>query len=471
MGDHRSETHGVGEIRKTSVGSSDRSAHTLSSQTWSSSSNTSARPGLPSEVAAEDTAMFDLFPEPALAFILKMAASLLQPGCLGGSPVMLPVHLQGAAGADTHVSRTQDTSVTASCPSSVSLPLILDQSLLQYISSHLLAQSSCLIPEQQCHQNPLGPGAVLRSASTPLSQPRCSGAKSNPSPLPLDSPASQTAEFTAALQELYSTLKNRGTRSPADPVSETFFHPESALPCLHPSFPLVSLIPPATLLVPYPLLVPLPVPLPIPIPIPIPVSDTTKSKSTHIPKSDYYFLQLPTRPPPSLPQEEVLDLSVKFRPVQTQRHQCPIQDSALDLSVSGTPFAGSCGSGMSKYHVTNSTNVERDIRPLTYSQRRVTCDTDVEFGSQYEWTMEVEHLHRKSTTRQAGHSGRDATLRQRPTADISVQDSLAVTGKIAINQPKDYFHKNKIKQLKRAIPQSINTHPVKKRHAMTFQPG
>uniref|UniRef100_A0AAY5E9E6 Uncharacterized protein n=1 Tax=Electrophorus electricus TaxID=8005 RepID=A0AAY5E9E6_ELEEL len=368
------------------------------------------------KLAAEDTALFALLSEPLVASILRMTASLLQPACLGGSPVTLPVHLQEAVGADTHVSQTLATSVITPCPGARSIPMILDQSVVQYISSQPLAQSSCLIPEQQCLQNLPGHDVILQSTSVPSRQPWHTDRKSNLSSPAPDSPPSHTSELAAAFQEHYSNLRNcvssacKGTKSPLNPVSETFFHPESALPYLHPASQLVSLVPPATLLVPYPLLVPLPVPLPIPIPIPIPVSNMKKTKSTqtatdvsismstHSPNTGCCFLQLPMLHPSSVPQEEVLDLSVKATPIQSKQLQCSVlQDSALDLSVSCKPCTDSCSDSKSKF-------------------------------------------------------GRNST---------------SVNSKSA----KDNFLKNKMIQLRRAIPHSINSHPINNHHVKTSQLG
>ncbi|XP_062251394.1 retinoic acid-induced protein 2-like [Platichthys flesus] len=281
---------------------------------------------------------------------LKVSTTVLHPMCLGESPLMLPIHLQMAGAAGSQLSQMGAAPYLITSQSPVSLPLVLDQQVLQHMNPSVMPQTANC-PQLPLHnsilcQNPLTfglPAAVDQKSAGQTQDANLLSLLQNPA-------------FAAILQDLFSSQAGSSTcQSPGS----TFF----PLPSLTPPYssPLAPLVPPATLLVPYPVIIPLPVPLPIPLPIPIPVPQAedskgnmpkpvcTVSKSTQTsPKDTTSPSVLSSRYVPllqpqhvslsSLPVEEgqVLDLSIRACPVEPKQ-EFPIlqQDSVLDLSVPG----------------------------------------------------------------------------------------------------------------------------------------
>ncbi|XP_029003286.1 retinoic acid-induced protein 2 [Betta splendens] len=275
---------------------------------------------------------------------LKVSTTVLHPVCLGESPLMLPIHLQsqlGQMGAAPYLIASQ---------SPVSLPLVLDQQVLQHMSPSVLPQTtSC--PQLPLQSNVLCPNP-LTFALPPAVDQKSAGQAQDANLLSL----LQNPAFAAILQDLFPSQAGSSTcQSPGS----TFF----PLPPMTPPYSshLAPLVPPATLLVPYPVIIPLPVPLPIPLPIPIPVPQAEDSKGNvpkpvcSVSKSTQTSPKDTTSPslsssrcmplfqpqnvsPSSLPLDEgqALDLSVRPHPVQPkQEYPSPQQDSVLDLSVPG----------------------------------------------------------------------------------------------------------------------------------------
>ncbi|XP_017550078.1 retinoic acid-induced protein 2 [Pygocentrus nattereri] len=497
MEDLHSKIHQNSGIKtKASEGAEALNNRTLSTQAWSNNLNEPVRQALSTDVAVEDSALFTPLSETSLGLIFKMATSLLHPLCLGGSPVVLPVHLQVAGGVDPQVGPTIASPVIAPSPGSLSLPLMLDQPGLQCLSSQLLLQSSCLVPEQQYLSEAEQNHGPSQNQSVPLSQPQHGNGKSDILSQPSDNSALRCSKFTTVLQEPFHFLRNydssacQGTRSvPSNP----FLPQESPMPYLYTGSPLVSLVPPATLLVPYPLIVPLPVPLPIPIPIPVSFPEskalssspsaaysTKKNKSTqtskdafdiptstHSTKSDCRCLQLPRLPLPSVSQEEILDLRIKVTPIQAkQKVQFPLlQDSALDLSVANNPHFESCAGSKLKCNRNYSANkelTERIFHPVKYSRRHepnhLNSHSDIEFGMQYKWTK--EQYFPENAAKSAGQNSRVTGPLQMP----------AVFCEELVRQPEEHMLKNRVVKLKRVTSRSMNIHPIKKQHVATFRP-
>lgn len=281
---------------------------------------------------------------------LKVATTVLHPVCLGESPLMLPIHLQmtGAAGPQLGQLGAAPYLITSQSP--VSLPLVLDQQVIQHMSPSVIPQTT------NCPQLPLQNNVLCQNPLTfglpPAVDQKSAGQAQDANLLSL----LQNPAFAAIMQDLFHSQAGSSTcQSPGS----TFF----PLPPLTPPYtsPLAPLVPPATLLVPYPVIIPLPVPLPVPLPIPIPVPLTedskgnmpkpvcTVSKSTQTSPKDTTSPLLPSnRCKPSfqpqnvslssLPQGEgqALDLSVRGCPVELkQEYPSPQQDSVLDLSVPG----------------------------------------------------------------------------------------------------------------------------------------
>lgn len=281
---------------------------------------------------------------------LKVATTVLHPVCLGESPLMLPIHLQmtGAAGPQLGQMGAAPYLITSQSP--VSLPLVLDQQVIQHMSPSVIPQTT------NCPQLPLQNNVLCQNPLTfglpPAVDQKSAGQTQDANLLSL----LQNPAFAAIMQDLFPSQAGSSTcQSPGS----TFF----PLPSLTPPYtsPLAPLVPPATLLVPYPVIIPLPVPLPVPLPIPIPVPLTedskgnmpkpvcTVSKSTQTSPKDTTSPLLPSNrckpsfqpqnvSPSSLPQGEgqALDLSVRGCPVELkQEYPSPQQDSVLDLSVPG----------------------------------------------------------------------------------------------------------------------------------------
>ncbi|XP_038572504.1 retinoic acid-induced protein 2-like [Micropterus salmoides] len=281
---------------------------------------------------------------------LKVATTVLHPVCLGESPLMLPIHLQmtGAAGPQLGQMGAAPYLITSQSP--VSLPLVLDQQVIQHMSP------SVMPPNATCPPLPLQNNVLCQNPLTfglpPAVDQKSAGQTQDANLLSL----LQNPAFAAILQDLFPSQAGSSTcQSPGS----TFF----PLPPLTPPYasPLAPLVPPATLLVPYPVIIPLPVPLPVPLPIPIPAPQTedskgnmpkpvcTVSKSTQTSPKDTTSPSLSSircmpsfQPqnvsPSSLPLDEgqALDLSVRACPVELKVEYPSLQqDSVLDLSVPG----------------------------------------------------------------------------------------------------------------------------------------
>ncbi|KAM9832626.1 retinoic acid-induced protein 2 [Neosynchiropus ocellatus] len=272
---------------------------------------------------------------------LKVATTVLHPVCLGENPLMLPIHVQMAGATGPQLSQLGAAPyVIASSQNPLSLPLVLDQQVLQQMNPSVIPQSNNC---QQAHiMNPLTfsmPSTVDQKTDGQAPDVNLLSVLQNPA-------------FAGLLQDLF----NSQTGSPSCQTSSS---PLYSVPPLAPPYtsPLAPLVPPATLLVPYPVIIPLPVPLPIPLPIPVPVHQTEDSKG-NMPKpvctvntSTQTCPHDTTSPsgsssrcPPSfqphnmsslpLVEGQALDLSLRTFPVQPkQENPSPQPDSALDLSV------------------------------------------------------------------------------------------------------------------------------------------
>nr|XP_057928763.1 retinoic acid-induced protein 2-like [Doryrhamphus excisus] len=258
--------------------------------------------------------------DPPGGVALKMATTVLHPVCLGDNPLMLPIHLQMAAAAGPQLGQMGAAPYLLSGTNPVSLPLVLDQQVVQHVSPAVIPQNNIL------YQNPLSfslPASLDQKSTGPQQDPNLLALLQNPA-------------FAGILQDLFPSQTPPSTcHSPGSP-----FFP---LPPLTPPYssPLAPLVPPATLLVPYPVIIPLPVPLPVPLPIPVPIPQSSVDSKTNLPKSvctESKSTQTPRdfNPPPSTSTSpQVLDLSMRACPIEPkQEYLSPQQqDSVLDLSV------------------------------------------------------------------------------------------------------------------------------------------
>ncbi|KAA0706537.1 Retinoic acid-induced protein 2 3f8 [Triplophysa tibetana] len=327
----------------------------IPTETWNVTSQAITKSSLSPLLAVQTSPVVTPAADSPNGVALKVATTVLQPICLGESPVVLPI-LASSTGPQVGQPGAASYLMTSQGP--VSLPLVLEQQILQHLNPQLLQQTATCpglqLPLQSNIMNPslaLGPSPVLdqKDASQVL----------DTSLLTL----LQNPNFAAIIQDLFPSQGNSSpachpTSSPQVDITTAFLPPS---PFSHPYMsPLAPLVPPATLLVPYPVVIPLPVPLPIPLPIPVPVSvckdskvdiDPPKSscnvnKSTQTSSSDIspqWMLPIkemasiqPTCP--VVTEGEVLDLSIRapqrsIRVDSPQVVQSCQQDNVLDLSV------------------------------------------------------------------------------------------------------------------------------------------
>uniref|UniRef100_A0A3Q1IGM8 Uncharacterized protein n=1 Tax=Anabas testudineus TaxID=64144 RepID=A0A3Q1IGM8_ANATE len=266
---------------------------------------------------------------------LKVATTVLHPVCLGESPLMLPIHLQMAGAAGPQLGQMGAAPYLITSQSPVSLPLVLDQQVIQHMSPSVIPQTT------NCPQLPLQSNVLCQNPLTfglpPAVDQKSAGQAQDANLLSL----LQNPAFAAILQDLFPSQAGSSTcQSPGS----TFF----PLPHLTPPYtsPLAPLVPPATLLVPYPVIIPLPTEdskgnMPKPV-CSVSKSTQTSPKDTTSPSLSSSrctpLFQPQNVSPSSLPLDEgqALDLSVRACPVQPkQEYPNPQQDSVLDLSVPG----------------------------------------------------------------------------------------------------------------------------------------
>ncbi|XP_005997900.1 retinoic acid-induced protein 2 [Latimeria chalumnae] len=293
---------------------------------------------------------------------LKVAATVLQPICLGDSPVVLPIHLQVAGSTAPQISPSSNTPYVMTTQGPVPLPALLEQHMFQHLNSPLVLPQGNPCPTNPIHNN------LFQGSSVPLTQPQLLDQKpstqTQESGLP---PLFQTPGFGAVLQDLFPSQSTTGPSACQSSPPESLSGNLSSVPPQLLSSPLCPLVPPATLLVPYPVIVPLPVPVPIPVPIPIPMpvlqnaesklhadlpkatshnATSCKGTQTSFEKEDIKpsdlthlkgFPQFNRNTVIKLNSEnEALDLSVRSGSLSRKSEigcQQPQQDGALDLSI------------------------------------------------------------------------------------------------------------------------------------------
>ncbi|XP_059197911.1 retinoic acid-induced protein 2 [Centropristis striata] len=350
---------------------------------------------------------------------LKVATTVLHPVCLGDSPLMLPIHLQMAGAAGSQLGQMGAAPYLITSQSPVSLPLVLDQQVIQHMSPSVIPQTANC-PQLQNNvlcQNPLTFGLP------PAADQKSAGQTQDANLLSL----LQNPAFAAILQDLFPSQAGSSTcQSPGS----TFF---PLPPLTHPyTSPLAPLVPPATLLVPYPVIIPLPVPLPVPLPIPIPVPQTedskgnmpkpvcTVSKSTQTSPKDTTSPSLSSRgsfqphnvSPSSLPVDEgqVLDLSVRACPVELkQEYPSPQQDSVLDLSVPAVRKKCVQSDREVAFHSapdSSSTSLSLGVEcTQSLDSKLLGSLASLEFSRQHKWVVDSSAGGSSSLSQQASLSG------------------------------------------------------------------
>lgn len=366
---------------------------------------------------------------------LKVATALLHPMCLGENPLMLPIHLQMAGAAGPQLGQVGAAPYLITSQSPVSLPLVLDQQVIQHMSPSVIPQSTNC--PHILHQNPLTFGLPAAVDQKSVGQAQDANLLSL-----LQNPA-----FAAILQDLFPSQAGSST---CQAPGSNFF----PLPPLTPPYtsPLAPLVPPATLLVPYPVIIPLPVPLPIPLPIPIPVPQTEDSKGNMpkpictVNKSTQTYPKDTTSPslsssrciPPFQPKNmslsmlplvegQALDLSVRACPVEPKQEFPSLQqDSVLDLSVPGVrkKCVQSCSYNRSP---------QRDRELSVECTQRLDSKllgslASLEFSRQHKWKVDSSACGSSSLGKEASLSGAGnleiVSSSQTAKVIVSVKDAI-----------------------------------------------
>ncbi|XP_023284460.1 retinoic acid-induced protein 2 [Seriola lalandi dorsalis] len=387
---------------------------------------------------------------------LKVATTVLHPVCLGESPLMLPIHLQMAGAAGPQLGQMGAAPYLITSQSPVSLPLVLDQQVIQHMSPSVIPQTT------NCPQLPLQNNVLCQNPLTfglppPVDQ-KSVGQTQEANLLSL----LQNPAFAAILQDLFPS--QAGSSTCQSPGSNFF-----PLPPLTPPYtsPLAPLVPPATLLVPYPVIIPLPVPLPVPLPILIPVPQTedskgsmpnpvcTVSKSTQTSPKDTTSPSLSSSKclplfqpqnvsPSSLPPDEgqALDLSVRACPVEPKQEYPSLQqDSVLDLSVPGVrkKCVQSCSSSSSPGRDRDSAFQSSQDTSGTSLSLGVECSqsldskllgslASLEFSRQHKWVVDSNAGGSSSVGQDASLSGPGnleiVSTSQTAKVIVSVKDAI-----------------------------------------------
>ncbi|XP_026854423.2 retinoic acid-induced protein 2 [Electrophorus electricus] len=414
---------GVGKLEN-------EAAPLIPNETWNLASPAITKRSLSPLLTIQTTPVVAPTTESPGGVALKVATTVLQPICLGESPVVLPI-LAGTAAPQVGQTGTTPYLMTSQGP--LSLPLVLEQQVLQHLNPQLL-QQAITCPALSVQNNMLCQNPSLALGPPPALEQKAAGPVLDASLLTL----LQNPSFAAILQDLFPGQGNTppschaAASPPSDPFSPTFL-PSS--PLSHPyGSPLAPLVPPATLLVPYPVVIPLPVPLPIPIPIPVPVSackdskidlappkhTCSSSKATQTSTQDIFpSVVMPSKEmavpqaPPSSPSSlvvtdgEVLDLSLKA-PHPQQLHAQEIhfqQDSVLDLSmpnerktciqscsVYGSPMHERERVRISGEDVNNGALALGVLRPVDCTpkldSKLLSGLASLEFSRQHKWVMD-----------------------------------------------------------------------------------
>ncbi|KFO97682.1 Retinoic acid-induced protein 2 [Calypte anna] len=141
---------------------------------------------------------------------LKVAATVLQPICLGDSPVVLPIHLQVAGSAAPQMPATNTaTPYVMTTQGPVPLPVLLEQHVFQHLNSPLV-----LPPGATCTNSPLHTG-LFPGTAAPVGQPQLLDPKpSGQAQEPVLPSVFQTPGFAAVLQDLFPSQDALGSNPP-----------------------------------------------------------------------------------------------------------------------------------------------------------------------------------------------------------------------------------------------------------------
>ncbi|XP_038658471.1 retinoic acid-induced protein 2-like isoform X2 [Scyliorhinus canicula] len=242
-------------------------AQLITAEAWNINPTGLMKKALSPLVAVPASSIMTPQTDPPNGVSLKVAATVLQPICLGDSPMVLPIHLQVAGSSASQIPASGNAPWVMTNQGAVPLSLLLEQHLIQHLNSPLLLASPTASPVNSV-QNHILQGTVGPCIqSQPLGQKPFNQAQDYDIPPPLQIPG-----FATVLQDFFPSHSSVPPVPNVQPNPENISGGFSSAPHQNCSGLFSPLVPPATLLVPYPVIVPLPVPIPIPIPIPIPVA-------------------------------------------------------------------------------------------------------------------------------------------------------------------------------------------------------
>ncbi|KAM9577618.1 retinoic acid-induced protein 2 isoform 1-T1 [Trichechus inunguis] len=256
---------------------------------------------------------------------LKVAATVLQPLCLGESPVVMPIHMQVEGSSAPELNPNANATYVMTTQGPVQLPVVLEQHVFQHLNSPLVLPQEAPCSSSAIHNN------LFQGAEDPEAQPQLLDLR-----IP-SQPQEPTLPFEAVLQNLFPAQGALGPPPCQPPPGYPSVPPQPF------NSPLTPLVPPATLLVPYPVIVPLPVPVPIPIPIPVPQSSESKFSPSFPKPPSSFSLHSFKGPQAPLEKEELkpFDLLQPREYFQLSRHtviKMGSENEALDLSMKSVPW-------------------------------------------------------------------------------------------------------------------------------------
>ncbi|OCT95029.1 retinoic acid-induced protein 2 [Xenopus laevis] len=310
----------------------------ITAEAWNISPSGLMKKALSPLVTAPAPAILSPSSDSQSGVALKMAATVLQPICLGESPVVLPIHWQ-VGGTQPQMSTNGSTPYVITAQGPVPLPVLLEQHVFQHLNSPLVLPqgSPCPLTSLQSH--------IFPPAAPSVGQPQILDQKtSSPIQEAVLPPVFTAPSFPSILQDFFPSPNSLGAPSPCHiPPDYASSNLHSIPPQLFSSSPLSPLVPPATLLVPYPVIVPLPVPVPIPIPIPIPMSHSETKGSANEPKATVEIPKNCKETQTPLEKEEVKPFETAERRALSQFYRHSVikmssENEALDLSMKTEPL-------------------------------------------------------------------------------------------------------------------------------------
>lgn len=256
---------------------------------------------------------------------LKVAATVLQPLCLGESPVVMPIHMQVEGSSAPELNPNGNATYVMTTQGPVQLPVVLEQHVFQHLNSPLVLPQEAPCSSNAIHNN------LFQGAEDSEAQPQLLDLR-----IP-SQPQEPTLPFEAVLQNLFPT---QGSLGPPPCQPPPGYAPVPPQPF---NSPLSPLVPPATLLVPYPVIVPLPVPVPIPIPVPVPQSSESKFSPSFPKPPSSFSLHSFKGTQTTLEKDELkpLDILQPKEYFQLSRHtviKMGSENEALDLSMKSVPW-------------------------------------------------------------------------------------------------------------------------------------